>query len=78
MSFAEWLVNLRFIEILIRRATIKDAAIIAEFNARLAWETEHRRLRRSFITSGVKALLSDSGKGTYFIAEIGDSYSYTI
>jgi GNAT superfamily N-acetyltransferase len=56
-------------EIKIRRATIKDAAIIAEFNARLAWETERKRLRPSTLTAGVKALLSDSSKGTYFVAQ---------
>jgi GNAT superfamily N-acetyltransferase len=61
------------IKIIICEAKVKDTAIIAQFNARLAWETERRRLGRSRLTAGVKALLSDSAKGTYFVARIGDS-----
>ena len=35
----------------------------------MAWETEQRRLDISRVQAGVAALLSDSAKGTYFLAE---------
>ena len=54
----------------IRSARATDADIIADFNARLAWETERRRLNRPRVHRGVRALLKDKTKGTYYIAEI--------
>lgn len=59
------------IEIKIRQAKLADAAIIAEFNSRMAWETEKRRLDPERVKAGVTALLRDSAKGSYFIAEAG-------
>jgi ribosomal protein S18 acetylase RimI-like enzyme len=53
----------------IRRATLSDASTIAGFNARLAWETEHRRLDSARVRRGVATLLKDPAKGTYFVAE---------
>ncbi len=53
----------------IRRARLTDAVTIAAFNARLAWETEHRRLNSARVQRGVVALLKDPAKGTYFVAE---------
>ncbi|MGD9853303.1 MAG: GNAT family N-acetyltransferase [Nitrospirales bacterium] len=38
-------------------------------NAALAWETEHRQLELSTLRSGVSALLQDSHKGWYIVAE---------
>lgn len=46
-----------------------DAAIIARFNLLLAQESENRALDLEVVTRGVKALLSDPAKGTYFLAE---------
>ena len=43
--------------------------MIADFNARLAWETEHRQLDLGRLTQSVAALLADPAKGTYFVAE---------
>src|SRR6266705_6917547 len=55
--------------ITIRAATLSDTAVVADFNLRMAWETEQRRLDISRVQAGVAALLSDSAKGTYFLAE---------
>lgn len=53
----------------IRRATIDDAKVIAEFNGFLAEETEHRTLEKQTLSLGVKAILADATKGIYFLAE---------
>ncbi len=53
----------------IRPATPADAGVIAEFNTRLAQETEGKRLDPEKIQAGVQALLSDSRHGRYFVAE---------
>jgi len=53
----------------VRQAQSSDAEIIAEFNLRMALETEQRRLDPGRVQAGVTALLSDPGKGTYFLAE---------
>ncbi len=44
--------------------------MIAEFNLRLAQETEGLTLDRLRLDKGVKALLQDSAKGVYYIAEV--------
>ena len=46
-----------------------DAAIIADFNVRLALESEGLRLDPDCIKEGVSALLADPAKGIYFLAE---------
>jgi ribosomal protein S18 acetylase RimI-like enzyme len=53
----------------IRKARLADYTIIAEFNTRLAWETEKLKLDAQTIRRGVRAVLKDATKGTYFIAE---------
>jgi ribosomal protein S18 acetylase RimI-like enzyme len=53
----------------IRKARAADAAVIADFNTRLAWETEQLRLDPRTILRGVRAALQDARKGTYFVAE---------
>jgi GNAT superfamily N-acetyltransferase len=53
----------------IREAKLTDTEIIADFNARMALETEQRQLDIARVRQGVQALLSDSAKGAYFIAE---------
>jgi len=47
-----------------------DAAVIADFNARMAWETERRRLKPETVRAGVRNLLKDPSRGRYFVAEI--------
>jgi ribosomal protein S18 acetylase RimI-like enzyme len=54
----------------IRPARPTDAAVIADFNSRLAWETEQRRLASATVRRGVEALLGDPAKGIYFVAEV--------
>jgi ribosomal protein S18 acetylase RimI-like enzyme len=56
-------------ELLIREATPADAQAIADFNARIAFETEDMRLPPEVVNSGVRALLADSTKGRYWVAE---------
>ena len=53
----------------IREAELTDTAIIADFNARMALETEQRSLDIERVRKGVDALLSDPAKGAYYIAE---------
>ena len=53
----------------VRPARASDAALISDFNVRLARETENRRLNRLRVRRGVAALLKDGSKGTYFLAE---------
>ncbi len=57
-------------DIKIRPAKPGDAPTIAEFNRRLASETEELTLDAARVQAGVKALLSDSSKGIYYVAEI--------
>ena len=55
----------------IRRATPKDALIIAQFNFALAKETERLSLDRKRLLKGVKGLLKDTSKGFYLLALSG-------
>jgi ribosomal protein S18 acetylase RimI-like enzyme len=54
----------------IRDATPSDAGIIADYNNRLAEETESRSLEKDLIGPGVKAILAGPGKGRYWVAEL--------
>jgi len=54
---------------LVRDATLKDAAVIARNNVLLAKESEGEPLDHRTALSGAKALLSDEGKGFYIVAE---------
>src|SRR5262245_15850660 len=53
----------------IRRGVPSDTALVADMNARMAQETEHRTLDLPVLTAGVRTVLSDPGRGLYFIAE---------
>ncbi|MGE3312124.1 MAG: N-acetyltransferase family protein [Limisphaerales bacterium] len=53
----------------IRGAEPGDVEIIAEYNRRLAWETEHLELDPGVVRRGVEALIRDRSKGEYFVAE---------
>ena len=59
--------------ILIRPATLADAEIIARFNAAIALETEHLTLNPHRLLKGVQAVLTDSSKGFYIVAEADGS-----
>ena len=54
----------------VRQAESPDAPVIADFNLRLAEETEQLRLNPARVRAGVAAVLSDPAKGIYFVAEI--------
>lgn len=53
----------------IRRATQEDESVLVAFNAALAWETEHKRLRSEVLLAGVRAVFVDSARGFYTVAE---------
>jgi GNAT superfamily N-acetyltransferase len=52
-----------------RSAAEADLATIADFNSRLAWETEHKRLDPATIERGVRRALEAPGLCRYFVAE---------
>jgi GNAT superfamily N-acetyltransferase len=53
----------------IRQAEPSDAAVITEFNIKLAKETEALALEPKCVAAGVAAVLKDESKGLYFLAE---------
>ena len=56
--------------ITIRDATVADAATVADFNYRLAEESENKGLDRPRLEAGVRAVLtSPDARGRYFVAE---------
>ena len=58
------------VEIEFREAMPADQQTIAEFNSRLAHETEGKQLNPDLVGPGVAALLADSEKGRYWFAII--------
>lgn len=58
-------------KIRIRDASPADGAIVADYNSRMAEETEGRTLDPNLIGPGVAALLADANKGRYWVAECG-------
>jgi GNAT superfamily N-acetyltransferase len=55
----------------LRRAGPGDAAVIVEFNQRLAQESEGKALDPAVLAAGVAAGLADPHKALYFLAEEG-------
>ncbi|HEY8666139.1 MAG TPA: GNAT family N-acetyltransferase [Tepidisphaeraceae bacterium] len=53
----------------IREGGMEDWPVLAEFNARLARETEALELDRPTLERGVRAALADRSKAIYFVAE---------
>jgi GNAT superfamily N-acetyltransferase len=49
---------------------LADANTVADFNLRLALETEDLRLDPACVQAGVAALLADPNKGIYYVAEV--------
>jgi ribosomal protein S18 acetylase RimI-like enzyme len=56
-------------EIKIREAALADAPVIADFNLRLAQESEDLELEPARVQAGVAAMLEDRAKGLYYVAE---------
>ena len=50
--------------ITIRKATPEDAAVIIDFQQKMAWETEQMTLVPEIINKGVNAVFADSYPGT--------------
>jgi ribosomal protein S18 acetylase RimI-like enzyme len=57
--------------LVIRPAHPDDAAIVAEFNAAMALETEHKRLDPATLRKGVEHAIANPDAARYFLAEIG-------
>ena len=57
-------------KIKIRKAELRDVKIIAEFNARIAKETENLTLDPETALLGAKAIIKDPHKGFYLVAEM--------
>lgn len=53
----------------IRIAKHSDVAALVSFNQLMAWETEQKKLDETILFKGVSALVSDSNKGFYLVAE---------
>jgi len=56
-------------EVRFRSADLSDATVLADFNCRLAWETEQRQLDRDLVLAGVEGGLSRYPEVRYFVAE---------
>ena len=56
----------------IRKALVRDAAFIADFNRAMALETEGKALIPEVISKGVVRLLNSPSLGFYVVAERGD------
>jgi len=56
-------------DVRIREATVEDAAIVAEFNSRLALETENKRLDPATALRGAQLGLQQPEICRYFLAE---------
>jgi RimJ/RimL family protein N-acetyltransferase len=59
-------------DLTIRPARPDDAATLADFNARMAWETEHKRLDPAVLARGVAAVFADDRKGFYTVVAAKD------
>lgn len=58
-------------DFVIRAATVDDLETLADFNVRLAEETEGTSLDRETVRRGVRTLLSDGTRGSYLVACAG-------
>jgi ribosomal protein S18 acetylase RimI-like enzyme len=56
----------------IRSARADDAAIIAEFNAAMALETEHKRLDSATLGAGVELAIAQPEGARYFLADMNN------
>ena len=55
----------------IRRAGLRDAPCLVEFNLAMALETERKELFPEVVSAGVRHLLRNPGSGFYVIAQTG-------
>lgn len=52
----------------VREAILLEAALIVDFQLKMALETENLQLEDQIVTQGVKAVFEDKRKGTYYVA----------
>ncbi|HZL76776.1 MAG TPA: GNAT family N-acetyltransferase [Bacteroidales bacterium] len=55
--------------ITIRKANPSDGPSIADFQIKMAWETENMALDPETVMKGVKAVFGDPSRGQYYVAE---------
>lgn len=55
--------------ITVREADSFDLETIADFQIKMAWETEHLKLHKPTVTAGVKQVFANPSLGRYFVAE---------
>lgn len=55
---------------IIRTAGMQDAPRLADFNIRMAFETENLKLAPQVAQSGVQAVLANPARGFYVVAEV--------
>ncbi len=55
---------------MIRKAELKDAQIIAEYNCKMALETEDLELDKDKVLNGVKHAIEDHSKAEYYLYEL--------
>lgn len=58
--------------VVIRKAELKDIERIANFNIKMARETEGKELDKNTVMKGVGAVINDPNRGFYLIAEKDD------
>ena len=58
------------IQIKVRKCLPEDAPIVADFNARMALETENKKLAVDLVTRGAKNFINRPNLGTYYMAEV--------
>ena len=52
-----------------REAKQEEYKVIAGFQEKMAWETEHFKLDIETVLQGVKAVFADNNKGRYYVVE---------
>ena len=57
----------------IRRGTVADTEVIAQYNLAMALETEDKHLEPAVIRAGVRRALEDPTRGLYYVAEVANS-----
>lgn len=53
----------------IRKAKPEDAAVIIDFQQKMAWETEEFKLQTDVVTKGVHGVFENKTRGQYWVAE---------
>jgi ribosomal protein S18 acetylase RimI-like enzyme len=57
-------------EVTIRPGLLFDIQVIADYQVKMAWETEQMKLDPPTVEKGVSAIFDDPSKGKYWLAEV--------